>query len=221
MLTNSYKQFLKKINEKKFFMMKVYLLLILQIIIAFSILHLENKINLIDNRYKFYGIVIMLFLIIFIMHHIENKILKFIFLGLFSTCIGFLLAYKIDNKSEDAKELEKKAFLTTVVIFIYMIFFTFFLSSIGLKIPPYAGIVLFFTLLVVIVLIFITSISNNYPYYQKIFSGILIFLFSCFIIYDTDNILNRNYYGDDFISATLDYLLDFINVFSDVLDLES
>ena len=221
MLKTSYKQFLKKINEKKFFMMEVYLLLILQIIIAFSILHLENKINLIDTRYKFYGIVIFLFLIIYIMHHLTDKILKFIFLVLFSCCLGFLLGYKIDGKSENAKELEKKSFLTTVVIFIYMIFFTFFLSSIGLKIPPYLGIALFFGLLIVIVLIFIASVSNTYPYYQKIFSGILIFLFSGFIIYDTDNILNRDYYGNDFISATLDYLLDFINVFSDILDLES
>ena len=221
MLKTSYKQFLKKINEKKFFMMEVYLLLIFQIIIAFSILHLENKINLINNRYKFYGIVILLFLIIFIMHHLTDKILKFIFLVLFSCCLGFLLGYKIDGKTKDGKELEKKSFLTTVVIFIYMIFFTFFLSSIGLKIPPYLGIVLFFGLLIVIVLIFIASVSNTYPLYQKIFSGILIFLFSGFIIYDTDNILNRDYYGNDFISATLDYLLDFINVFSDVLDLES
>jgi modulator of FtsH protease len=221
MLKTSYKQFLKKINEKKFFMMEVYLLLIFQIIIAFSILHLENKINLIDSRYKFYGIVILLFLIIFIMHHLTDKILKFIFLVLFSCCLGFLLGYKIDGKTKDGKELEKKSFLTTIVIFIYMIFFTFFLSSIGLKIPPYTGIALFFGLLIVIVLIFISSVSNTYPLYQKIFSGILIFLFSGYIIYDTDNILNRDYDGNDFISATLDYLLDFINVFSDVLDLES
>ena len=221
MLKTSYKKFLEKINKKKFFMMEVYLLLILQIIIAFSILHLENKINLIDNRYKFYGIIIFLFLIIYIMHHLNNKILKFIFLVLFSCCLGFLLGYKIDGKSENGKELEKKSFLTTIVIFIYMIFFTFFLSSIGLKIPPYLGISLFFGLLIVIVLIFITSVSNTYPLYQKIFSGILIFLFSGYIIYDTDNILNRDYYGNDFISATLDYLLDFINIFSDILDLES
>ena len=221
MIKTSYKEFLKKLNQKKFFMMEVYLLLILQIIIVFSILHLENKINLIDGRFKFYGLVILLFLIIFILHHLNNKILKFIFLCLFSTCIGFLLGYKIDNKSEEAKELEKKAFFTTIIIFVYMIFFTFFLSAIGIKIPPYAGIALFFALLIVIIAIFMTSVSNKYPYYQKIFSGILIFLFSCFIIYDTDNILNRDYYGNDFISATLDYLLDFINVFSDVLDLES
>lgn len=221
MFKTSYQQFLKKLNEKKFFMMEVYLSLILQIIIAFSILHLENKINLIDNRFKFYGLVIFLFLILFIIHHIQNKILKFIFLSLFSICVGFLLGYKIDNKTEDAKEIEIKAFLTTVVIFVYMIFFTFFLTSIGLKIPPYAGIALFFALLVVIVLIFITSISNQYPYYEKIFSAILIFLFSCFIVNDTNNILNRDYYGNDFISATLDYLLDFINIFSDVLDLQS
>jgi FtsH-binding integral membrane protein len=38
-------------------------------------------------------------------------------------------------------------------------------------------------------------------------------LFSLYIMYDTNNILQRNYYGD-FITASLDYYLDIINIFS-------
>jgi FtsH-binding integral membrane protein len=35
-------------------------------------------------------------------------------------------------------------------------------------------------------------------------------------MYDTNNILQRNYYGD-FITASLDYYLDIINIFSGLL----
>jgi FtsH-binding integral membrane protein len=37
-------------------------------------------------------------------------------------------------------------------------------------------------------------------------------LFSLFVVYDTNTILQRNYYGD-FITASLDYYLDIINIF--------
>jgi len=51
--------------------------------------------------------------------------------------------------------------------------------------------------------------------------GVTIFsliLFSIYIIYDTNNILQREYSGD-FITASLDYYLDIINVFIDVVGL--
>ena len=41
-------------------------------------------------------------------------------------------------------------------------------------------------------------------------------LFSVYIIYDTNSILQRDY-GGDFISASLAYYLDIINIFSNLL----
>jgi FtsH-binding integral membrane protein len=41
-------------------------------------------------------------------------------------------------------------------------------------------------------------------------------VFSLYIMYDTNNILQRNYSGD-FITASLDYYLDIINIFSGLL----
>ena len=41
-------------------------------------------------------------------------------------------------------------------------------------------------------------------------------LFSVYIVYDTNNILQRDY-GGDFITASLDYYLDIINIFSNLL----
>jgi FtsH-binding integral membrane protein len=41
-------------------------------------------------------------------------------------------------------------------------------------------------------------------------------LFSLYIIYDTNHILQREYYGD-FITASMDYYLDILNVFVNLL----
>ena len=45
-------------------------------------------------------------------------------------------------------------------------------------------------------------------------------LFSVYIVYDTNSILQRDYSGD-FITASLDYYLDVINIFSDLLSLSN
>jgi FtsH-binding integral membrane protein len=41
-------------------------------------------------------------------------------------------------------------------------------------------------------------------------------LFSVYVVYDTNSILQRNYNGD-FITASLDYYLDILNIFSNLL----
>lgn len=71
---------------------------------------------------------------------------------------------------------------------------------------------LFLALLVLIIVVFILSISGKYSIYRKGIAGVVILLFSCFIAYDTVQILDRNYDGD-FIDGSLDYFLDFINLF--------
>ena len=58
--------------------------------------------------------------------------------------------------------------------------------------------------------------TGTYATYVKIISVLGLFLFSLFIIYDTNHILQREYYGD-FVTASLDYYLDIINVFVDLV----
>ena len=47
----------------------------------------------------------------------------------------------------------------------------------------------------------------------KLLAAIGIVIFSAYIIYDTNTILQRNYSGD-FITASLDYYLDILNIFT-------
>jgi FtsH-binding integral membrane protein len=50
---------------------------------------------------------------------------------------------------------------------------------------------------------------------SRVSKGLAIFglgLFSLFVIYDTNQIMQRDYFGD-FITASLDYYLEIINIF--------
>jgi len=211
-----YKLFLKKINEKKFFLIKVYSMLILQILIAFAVLHYGSKINIINSNYKFYGIVILMFLLVLLIQIIKGIFLKFIAVCIFSIGIGLLLSYSLDQSNEKTIEIQKRACITTIIIFIYTVLFGFFLNLVGFRMPPYVGICLFFFLLLLIIVSFVSSLSNTYSTNYKLISGGSIFLFTCFILYDTSIILEKEY-NNNFVGASFDYFLDVTNLFINLI----
>ena len=80
------------------------------------------------------------------------------------------------------------------------------------------GLFLLIGLIAMIIVLIVSHFMNNYSNYHKIISGILLFLFSLYLIYDTTNILIRDFYKGDFISASLDEYLDIINIFVNLLN---
>ena len=94
-----------------------------------------------------------------------------------------------------------------------MFLFTLFLLMIGIEVNETFGLFLLISLIVMIIVLVVSHFMKNYSKYYKFFSGILLFLFSLYIIYDTTDILIRDYYNGDFITASLDYYLDIINIF--------
>ena len=86
----------------------------------------------------------------------------------------------------------------------------------GINLGPRVGAFLFWSLLFLIVLRITFIFGNGLSVTHKALSGGAIILFSMFIIYDTQYILSRNYAGD-FISASMDYYLDIINLFVNLL----
>jgi FtsH-binding integral membrane protein len=215
---NSYNNFIKNLNNKKVFLLEVFSTLIFQVFIAYIVLMYAEHKHLVYSMMHFIGIVLVTFIIIIAIGFVQSPFIKFILFTLFSSCIGLLLSYRLDMNNKEENEIAKKSFITTVGIFIYIVIFGFFLSFLGVKIPYQVGVGLFLALLILIIAIFILSISGKYPMYHKAIAGIVIFLFSCFIMYDTVQILDKDYYGD-FISASLDYFLDIINLFSGLLNL--
>ena len=67
---------------------------------------------------------------------------------------------------------------------------------------------------------YIMEYSKDNSFMNLIKVIISLFLFALYILYDTNHILQRNYYGD-FITASLDYYLDIINIFVNLFSLNN
>ena len=61
---------------------------------------------------------------------------------------------------------------------------------------------------------------NKFNIYHKIIAIFGLVIFSMYIIYDTNQILQRSY-DNDFITASLDYYLDIINIFNNLIIYQS
>ena len=77
------------------------------------------------------------------------------------------------------------------------------------------GVGLFFALLSLLIARIVSMFSGGY---NKWLSGAGIGIFGLYVAYDTNNILKRaDYYQGDFITASMDYYLDIINLVQDVM----
>jgi hypothetical protein len=135
--------------------------------------------------------------------------LKFILFSAFSYIWGILLAsFKLKINDND---LINMAMLGTIGIFSVMFLIGTFLLATGIELGIKTGFFLFVSLIILIIgQIF--SMFYKSTIIVKSLAAIGIIVFSGYIIYDTNTILQRNYYGD-FITASLDYYLDILNIF--------
>jgi FtsH-binding integral membrane protein len=135
--------------------------------------------------------------------------LKFILFSAFSYIWGILLAsFKLKINDND---LINMAMLGTIGIFSVMFLIGGFLLATGIELGIKTGFLLFVSLIILIIgQIF--SMFYKSTILVKSLAAIGIVIFSGYIIYDTNTILQRNYYGD-FITASLDYYLDILNIF--------
>jgi FtsH-binding integral membrane protein len=214
---NNLSQLFKLISEKRVFFALILATLVSQLSITYYVS--ENvKIEEEDGKKKFnsklFGAYITIFVIILILAFITMPPwLKFILFSLFSTAFGVILGYR---KSGIDPGIVKSALVGTASIFVTMFTFGVALIASGIKLGFKFGlgllVALFFLIIVSIVEIFIAQSSLL----KKILVIGSLMVFSLYIMYDTNNILQRNYSGD-FITASLDYYLDIINIFSGLL----
>lgn len=81
---------------------------------------------------------------------------------------------------------------------------------------------LFFALLALLIARITAMFSEKNETVRKLLSGAGIAIFGLYVAYDTNNILKRaDYYDGDFITASMDYYLDIINLFRDTLHLQN
>ena len=214
---NNLSQLFKLISEKRVFFALILATLVSQLSITYYVsenVKIEEEDGKKKINSKLIGAYIAIFIIILILAFITMPPwLKFILFSLFSTAFGVILGYR---KSGIDPGIVKSALVGTASIFFTMFTFGLALIASGIKLGFKFGlgllIALFFLVIISIVQIFIAESSLL----KKILVIGSLMVFSLYIMYDTNNILQRNYSGD-FITASLDYYLDIINIFSGLL----
>jgi FtsH-binding integral membrane protein len=199
------------VSKKEFFIL-IFANLIAQLGITYYIMQKtpaadKNAINF----WILFGIQIILIFVLVLVP--MPSWMKFLVFSVFSYTFGLSLA-RLKMKYDPA--MIQAAIMGTIGIFGAMMAFGAFLIMSGIKLGYQFGLALLYALLLLIIVrivfMFIPS-SSGTKRYLTIFS---LLLFSVYIIYDTNSILQRNYFGD-FITASLDYYLDIINIFVNLL----
>ena len=217
----------KLLNEKKEFLIAVFANLITQLSISYFVMmnYLKKEEDEKSKERKkresgslYWGLIFATFIIVVILSMVSMPSwMKFILFCIFSVCWGILLSFM---KLTVDSTLIQTAILGTLAIFGVMFLVGAFLLVFGVALGYMAFSFLFFSLLLLILGLVVTSLMGTYSYFEKMLAVIGLILFSLYIVYDTNTILQRNYYGD-FITASLDYYLDILNIFLDLITLQN
>lgn len=218
---NDLSQLFKLISEKRGFFALILATLVAQLSITYYVsenVKIEDEKNETKDANKFdpklIGAYIGAFVLILILAFITMPPwLKFILFSLFSGAFGIILGYR---KSGLDPNIIKSALLGTASIFVLMFTFGVALIASGIKLGLTFGLGLLFALLFLTILSIVQFFIAESSFLKKILVIGSLMLFSLYIMFDTNSILQRNYNGD-FITASLDYYLDIINIFSGLL----
>lgn len=218
---NNLTQLFKLISEKRGFFALILATLVSQLYITYYVsenVKIEDEDEKNNNTIKFnsklIGAYIAAFVLILILAFITmSPWLKFILFSLFSGAFGVILGYR---KSGVDPNIIKSALVGTGSIFVAMFAFGVALIASGIKLGLRFGLGLFFALLFLLIVSIVQFFIVGSSFLKKIIVIGSLMVFSLYIMYDTNSILQRNYNGD-FITASLDYYLDIINIFSGLL----
>lgn len=198
-------------ESKKGFLMKIFATLLIQLGITYYIMTNYKREN--DKKKRIpanWILIIAVFSIILVLAIVPMNIyLKFGLFTIFSGITGILFSGL--TKIVDTK-IVKTAILGTISIFgVFFLLGTTLILS-GIKLGMKTGLFLLFSLLLLIITMVVSYVIGNYNQNYRLMSWFGLVLFSAFIVYDTNKILQKDYYGD-FVTASLDYYLDIINIF--------
>lgn len=213
---NTPKKIINIFNEKKELLVATFANLIFQLGITYFTMEKTevNDKNIESSRQKIFLYFLIQILIIIILALLPlSSIIKFLLFVIFSYTFGLELSVVKYYTSED---IIKFALLGTVSIFALMFAIGTFLILTGINLGFKFGLVLFYLLLILILLRLLEIFTNAMSGFHKFLALISILLFSVYIMFDTNVILQRNYYGD-FITASMDYYLDILNIFINII----
>jgi len=188
------------------FLAKIFANLFVQLVITYYVM--EN--SSVPEKFwpYFLGSIVLLLVIVGTSLPYWAKFLVFV---LFSYLLGKLSARLKTRYNENAI---RSGILGAMGIFAIMFVVGAAVPVIGYRV----GQALFFALLGLLIARIAAMFSEKGKEFQKLLSGAGIAIFGLYVAYDTNNILKRaDYYDGDFITASMDYYLDIINLFRDTL----
>ena len=218
---NDIAQVFRLINEKKSFFALILANLLFQLYITY---YVSENVNVEEEQegekgaknydMKYIGALVATIVIILILALVTMPSwMKFILFSLFSAAFGVLLAYR---KYGLDSGVIRSALVGTASIFVTMFVFGVALIMSGIKLGFITALILFFALLALIIISIVQYFIVQSSLLKKLIVIASLIIFSIYIVYDTNTILQRDYSGD-FISASLNYYLDLINIFSALL----
>ena len=204
--------FIKLISKKRVFLLQVFANLITQLGITYGVS--KSGVNN-NNTWTLFVFQICIILILAFVR--MPPIVKFVLFCAFSISFGIQLS--VFNKTS-YEDLVNFAIVGTICIFIAMAAVGTLLSFFEINLGYTFASILLYLLLILIIVQLVAIYTKKYDAHIRAISGAGLFLFSLFMIYDTNHILQRNY-GGDFITASMDYYLDIINTFYNVLNFKN
>ena len=218
---NDIAQVFRLINEKKGFFALILANLLFQLYITY---YVSENVNVEEEQegekgaknydMKYIGALVAIIVIILILALVTMPSwMKFILFSLFSAAFGILLAYR---KYGLDSGVIRSALVGTASIFVTMFVFGVALIMSGIKLGFMTALILFFALLALIIISIVQYFIVQSSLLKKLIVIASLIIFSIYIVYDTNTILQRDYDGD-FITASLNYYLDLINIFSALL----
>ena len=201
------------IYKKKEFLVKIFANLITQLGITYYVMtnydYEEDELGVVKGK-RIWIVVLSTLFVIFVIAMVPMDIYsKLALFTIFSLLNGLLLSRLMQVTDP---RIVKVAILGTLGIFAAFFLLGAFLLSSGIALGLRTGMVLLGALLFLIIALIISIFMGPEPAIVRYLTGFGLILFSIYIVYDTNRILQKDYFGD-FVTASLDYYLDIINIF--------
>ena len=206
------------------FLLFVLLIVIIQLSITYWVMNRAHNPDI--NIILLFILSIIIIIILTTFHEKIPPIFQFALFTFFSYLFG-LLFYQVKKSKQYSPEIMNEVILSTISVFVSMAVVGFLLLSLGIRLGFKMWIVLFVglhSMIISRIILLYTAVNpdniDKLTTQHKLISAFGVFLFSGYVIYDTNIILQGKYYNkNEHIRAALSYYLDFVNLFSNKLSL--
>ena len=197
-------------KQKKTFLIAVYAVLALQILVSYFSMQTEWAKKSAKSLTGFLGTFLGVLCLILLLSAVPMPpAAKVVVLCAIAALMGVFLRRMADRVSEATM---KSAVLGASGVFVAMSVFGLVLASSGVNLSS-LGIWLFAALVGIIVAQLVMLFTKPTKQKSKWIVTAVMILFSLYTVYDTNQILQKDYAGD-FATASLDFYLDFLNLFT-------